>query len=150
MDLKCRIEKPTWVPLCTAMWQGLQRDTCFRLIRARSLSNEPSLTFMVLMCLIWCISIFFSEPQLAHGWSRALIVDIFHPLAASGSLNSFVPRKVKGCLVSGGHEKSSSTNSPSLRLIFKTMLGPYLRRNSLRHMFSFLHIVFLRLSLRNQ
>lgn len=145
-----RRARPLYFPLWTLTWQEWHKGTCLRLIRATILSKGLSLTLIVLMCLIWCISIAWEEPQLAQFWSKESCVAIFQSTVEKGSQKVALQENLIGLRGRDGFLKLITLKLLSLVLYDMDISLPNLLWKAIVPMSSFLHKVFLRLSRRNQ
>jgi len=110
--LKWRRDSPEYLPACTKSWHFEHKGTCFRFIRANCLSKELSFVLIVLMCFMWCISIFLLVPQFAQGCFNESIVEILQIFISNGSLVFPIALKLFGLRFRVGSLKFKSTTSP--------------------------------------
>lgn len=148
------------------MWHVLHRGICFLFIAATILSNGDNFIPIVLMCFRWWASTRSYEPQFAQACSSRFLVLTFHFIRVPGSSVWAEVRNLFGVYLSGGQRKSivadffdelflespSAVPSRFFPLVVSEYLVslPNLFRQFLMLMSSFLHRVFLRLSLRIQ
>lgn len=78
------------------------------------------------------------------------MVEIFQFFAAKGSGRGSVPWNFSGSRTRGGHAKSNTTSSPSLRRILSSIFSPYFLRIWVRLLSSLRQSVFTRLPQRIQ